>query len=61
MDEDNKTCLRISNGAKAVFNIGALTFQGDSASTKEHTIEFLFKIRNVQDYAKIITKRCENG
>ena len=56
MDEDNKTCLRISNGAKAVFNIGAMTFQGDSASTKEHTIEFLFKIRNVQDYAKIITK-----
>ena len=65
MDSSNKTCLRISNGARAEFNIGAMTFQGDSASTKEHTIEFLFKIRNVQDYSKIITKYTrytdENG
>ena len=65
MDNDNKTCLRISNGARAEFEVGTMTFQGDSASTKEHTIEFLFKIRNVQDYSKIITKYTrytdENG
>lgn len=49
-DDQGKTCLRISNGAKLTIPIGPTTFkQGQS-----NTIEIAFKIRNVQDYDNLI-------
>ena len=52
MDENNVTCLRISNGATVTFPIGKMQFAGDVPS---HTIEMRMKIRNVQSYEKLIT------
>ena len=52
MDDDNNTCLRISNGASVTLPIGALSFAGNTPS---HTIEMRLKIRNVQSYEKLIT------
>lgn len=54
-DEDNVTCLRISNGAEVSIPIGSLEFDNGSA-TSTHTIEIQFKIRNPQNYTKVITK-----
>lgn len=54
-DEDNVTCLRISNGAEVSIPIGALEFDNGSA-TSTHSIEIQFKIRNPQNYSKVITK-----
>jgi hypothetical protein len=44
-DENNVTCLRISNGAEISIPIGSLEFDNGSA-TSTHTIEIQFKIRN---------------
>lgn len=52
MDENNVTCLRISNGASVSLPIGAMSFAGNVPS---HTIEMRMKIRNVQSYEKLIT------
>lgn len=52
MDEDNTTCLRISNGANVKLPIGSMSFAGNVPS---HTIEMRMKIRNVQNYDKLIT------
>lgn len=54
-DENNVTCLRISNGAEVSIPIGSLEFDNGSA-TSTHTIEIQFKIRNPQNYTKVITK-----
>lgn len=54
-DEDNVTCLRVSNGAEVSIPIGPLEFDNGSA-TSTHTIEIQFKIRNPQKYTKVITK-----
>lgn len=53
---DNKTCLRISNGAKLEIPIGQMKFGVTSGSSSDlaHTIELQFKIRNVQDYSQLI-------
>lgn len=54
-DADHKTCLRISNGAKLTIPIGPMVFADTSADiNKSHSIEFMFKIRNVQDYSTLI-------
>lgn len=56
-DEDNKTCLRISNGAKLSIPIGPTVFanpNGPQDTKQSHTIELTFKIRNVQDYSNLI-------
>lgn len=56
-DEDNKTCLRISNGAKLSIPIGSTVFanpDGPQDTKQSHTIELTFKIRNVQDYSNLI-------
>ena len=56
-DEDNKTCLRISNGAKLSIPIGRTVFSnpsGSQATEQSHSIELTFKIRNVQDYSNLI-------
>jgi hypothetical protein len=48
-DDNQTTCLRISNGASVSIPIGKnkMTFQGGSSSEQEHTIELQFKLRNV--------------
>lgn len=56
-DKDNKTCLRISNGAKLTIPIGRTTFanpNGQASTEQSHSIEIMFKIRNVQDYSNLI-------
>ena len=60
--ENNKTCLRISNGAKFSIPIGNMIFAGQSDREQSHTFEFQFKIRNVQDYSNLIhnVTRYEN-
>ena len=52
MDDDNTTCLRISNGATVTIPIKAMSFAG---SIPSHSIEMRMKIRNVQSYEKLIT------
>ena len=52
MDDDNTTCLRISNGASVKLPIGTMSFAGNVPS---HTIEMRMKIRNIQNYDKLIT------
>jgi hypothetical protein len=47
-DDNQTTCLRISNGASVSIPIGsAMTFQGGGNTTTAHTIELQFKIKNV--------------
>lgn len=56
-DENNRTCLRISNGAKLSIPIGRTVFSnpsGSQATEQSHSIELTFKIRNVQDYSNLI-------
>ena len=54
-DEAGKTCLRISNGAKLTIPLGKLQFGiGNNNNYPSHTIEFGFKIRNIQDYSNLI-------
>ena len=52
MDDENTTCLRISNGATVTIPIKAMSFAG---SVPSHSIEMRMKIRNVQSYEKLIT------
>ena len=53
---DNKTCLRISNGAQLSIPIGPLYFATENGTDNEitHTIELQFKISNVQNYSNLI-------
>ena len=54
---DNKTALRISNGAKLTIPIGKMRFSdavGNATTDTSHTIEIMFKIRNVQDFSKLL-------
>ena len=52
--ENNKTCLRISNGASFSIPIGNMVFAGADDGEQSHSFEFQFKIRNVQDYSNLI-------
>lgn len=55
LDEDNNTCLRVSNGAKFIIPIGNMVLNNPSAAQQQSkTFEFEFKIRNVQDYSNLI-------
>ena len=53
---DNKTCLRISNGASLSIPIGQMRFAAENGTDAEitHTIELQFKIRNIQNYSNLI-------
>ena len=53
---DNKTCLRISNGAQLSIPIGQMKFAAENGSDTEiaHTIELQFKVRNIQNYSNLI-------
>lgn len=52
--DNNKTFLRISNGAKFSIPIGDFIFNSTASDTKSHTFEFEFKINNIQDYSNLI-------
>ena len=54
LDDDNNTCLRISNGAKFSIPLGAMTFASTDSSKQSNSIEVQFKVRNVQDYSNLI-------
>jgi hypothetical protein len=47
MDSNNRTFLRISNGAKFTLPLGKTEFAGNTQDTQSHTFEMMFKIRNV--------------
>ena len=54
LDEDNNTCLRISNGAQFSVPIGAIDMNTTTVGKQSTTFEFQFKVRNVQDYSNLI-------
>ena len=54
LDEDNNTCLRISNGAQFSIPLGTMTFASTDSSQQSNSIEIQFKVRNVQDYSNLI-------
>lgn len=54
LDEDNNTCLRISNGAQFSIPFGPMTFASTDSSKQSNSIEIQFKVRNVQDYSNLI-------
>ena len=53
---DNKTCLRISNGASLSIPIGQMRFAAENGTDADitHTIELQFKVRNIQNYSNLI-------
>lgn len=54
-DADGNTCLRISNGARFSIPIGQITMNSTTAGSQSYTFEFQFKIRNIQNYEKLIS------
>ena len=52
MDENNETCLRISNGASFKIPFGTTTMAAGTEPSA--AFELQFKLRNVQDYANLI-------
>ena len=54
LDEDNQTCLRISNGAEFSLPIGQMVFNNSTIGEDSNSIELQFKVRNVQDYSNLI-------
>ena len=55
-DDKDRTCLRISNGASLSIPIGEMQFAkaGGTDIETSHTIEIMFRVRNVQDYSNLI-------
>ena len=53
--ETKNTFLRISNGAKFTIPFGALEFGTSDTSKQSNSIELAFKVRNIQNYANLIT------
>ena len=55
LDDNNDTCLRVSNGASVSFPIGNMILNNpQNAKQQSCTFEFQFKIRNVQNYQNLI-------
>lgn len=54
LDSNNNTCLRISNGAKFSINLGNIDINTNTEGKKACTFEFEFKIKNIQNYEKVI-------
>lgn len=54
MDEDNNTCLRISNGAQFSIPIGSMILNSQTSGIRQCTFEFQFKVRNITNYGKLI-------
>lgn len=55
VDSTGNTCLRISNGAKFAIPVGNITMNGTGQGQESFTFEFEFKIRNIQNYEKLIS------
>lgn len=54
LDENNNTCLRISNGASFKVDLGNMDINTSTEGKKACTFEFEFKIKNIQNYSKVI-------
>jgi hypothetical protein len=56
-DDNQSTCLRISNGASISIPLGIekMVFQSGGTQTDSHALEIEFKVKNVQNYSKLIT------
>lgn len=54
-DEDNQTCLRISNGASFEIGFDPMVVGTDTNGQSSWTIEMQFKISNVKTYNNLIT------
>ena len=54
LDENNNTCLRISNGASFEVPIGNLELNTSTEGKKSCAFEFEFKVKNIQNYSKVI-------
>lgn len=54
-DNDNKTYLSISNGARLEIPLETTYFGYDNVSRQSNTIEMQIKIHNIQKYANLIT------
>lgn len=54
MDDDNNAYLRISNGASFKLPIGPMIFASNKSSEQSNSIEFQFKVKNIQDYSNLI-------
>lgn len=55
IDEDKNTVLRISNGAEFIIPIDELIFASTQAGQQSNTIEMSFRLKNIQNYSKLIT------
>lgn len=53
--ESKSTFLRVSNGAKFTIPFRKLTFGTSDYSARSNSIEIAFKVRNIQNYANLIT------
>lgn len=58
-DENQKTCLRISNGASIEIPVGSLNVLNSAKVNQALAFEFRFKVRNVQEYSTLITTTSE--
>jgi len=54
-DEDNQTCLRISNGASFEIGFEPMVMGTDINGKSSWTVEMQFKISNVKTYNNLIT------
>ena len=54
-DEDNQTCLRISNGASFEIGFDPMVIGTDTNGQSSWTVEMQFKISNVKTYNNLIT------
>lgn len=54
-DENNQTCLRISNGASFDINFEPMEFASGLDTSNSWTIEAQFKVTNLQNYSNLIT------
>lgn len=60
LDEDGKSCLRISNGASISIPTSGIKLLTTDSLANSISIELRFKIRNVRNYSTLITKELEH-
>lgn len=58
MDENGDSCLRISNGASITIPLGEFDILRSTQLNTSLAFEFRFKIRNVREYATLITRQA---
>ena len=61
LDENNKSCLRISNGASIEIPLGPLSILNSKLLATSYTFEFRFKVRNINEYATLIQRDTTNA